>query len=684
LILVALSPLLGAADIKGKRPSPKVADEALIELSFPPNVDVRVLVEYVSSRLGVNILYDDSIPKKTVTISSPTKIPKDSLMGLLQSVLKTSGLMMIDADQPGWKKVVIDKDLLGLTETIEKDPARLDKAESTTVLTQVVTLEHVQTSQVEETLRQFLSKPGGNLLSIPDQNLMIITDRASYLRRVLEILVLMDRPGKIVETRFKQIRHLEATELAKQVSSMLAEKAKVAGSQGKTPPPPAFALIPDARTNQIAIIAIEGADTDATRLIETLDVPTFQLPSPVCFYRIANVPATDVLATITALEGSENGLADIALPQQNAATNPPQREQFTGPNFPSTPSAGLPLPRSYYDANAPYQGTLRETSSSPRHLSAKTKDATIAVDTNTNTLIVVAPEAVQMAYKKLIAMLDKRRPQVMVEVTLLTLDTSNGFSLGVELGYKNFHNNAKVLTFSSFGLSKPDVTTGAMALNPGAGFNGVVVDTDTFTAIVRALATSGKTKVLSAPKLLVNDDATATLTSQAESPFTSVNASNTVATTSFAGYASAGTNLTVTPHISEGDHLQLKYTISLSSFSGSGSSSDSVVVPPPRQTNSLNSEVTVPDGYCVIIGGLNRKDQAETVSKIPILGDIPILKYLVSSRSKTDSDSTLFVFIRPTILRDDQFEDLKFFSERDLEAAKLPRQFPQNTPMLMQ
>ncbi len=286
----------------------------------------------------------------------------------------------------------------------------------------------------------------------------------------------------------------------------------------------------------------------------------------------------------------------------------------------------------------------------------------------------------QAIYERLIRMLDKRRPQVMIEVTLVTLDTSNNFSLGVELSKADAVGaNGQYLTFSSFGLSTADAATGALTLTPGVGFNGILLDPDSVNVVLRALASEGRSEVLSAPRVLVNDNATASLSSVAESPFTSVNASDTVATTSFAGYASAGTTVSVSPHISEGDHLMLQYSLTLNSFTGEGAAG----IPPPRQTNTLSSEVTIPDGYTIIVGGLNRKDAAESISKLPILGDIPILEYLFSSRSKNRSENTLFVFIRPVILRDDQFEDLRYLSAQDRKLADLPEDAPTSEPMLM-
>ena len=86
----------------------------------------------------------------------------------------------------------------------------------------------------------------------------------------------------------------------------------------------------------------------------------------------------------------------------------------------------------------------------------------------------------------------------------------------------------------------------------------------------------------------------------------------------------------------------------------------------------------------MIVGGLTRQDMSYSETKVPIIGDIPIIKYLTGIRSGSDAESTLFVFIRPVILRDDKFEDLKYISDRDLELAEMPANFPTSEPIVMQ
>ena len=735
-------------------------EEGLIELNLPENVEVKVLVDYVSQRLGLNVLYEESLVKKRITISAHTKVPKESLLGLLKSVLKVTGLALVDGDQPGWKRIVESTDLVGISERIREDPAGLEETEATVPVMQMFALRHADTGFMGERIEPFLSKPGGNSFAVEEWGLLVVTDYADHLRRVARVVELFDRPGPKATTRFVDVAHWDASELVSRVTALLRDKRRVAGAGDAVAD---LALTAEPRTNQIVVVAVKGAEEEVVDLIATLDRPTgdetrtyrfshvsparidrlakdFLEPDPrggryessvdeeagllvvtgpprvheriaslqsdldvpvaeelrhVRYYKLLNAPASEVLATIRALEGSEGGLGGLALGAEQG--RPPHRtwqRLGPGPNRPpGLPGAGEepPRPPAYTpseekEKESEGKGEAKEGAGAgtppgdrPAGEVARTRQAVVTVDENTNTLIVVAPPPVQQIYEELIQVLDKRRPQVMVEITMVTIDFTEGLSLGIEISGSNQRDRQQWITFSSFGLSTVDPATGALALNPGMGFNGILVDPLTTDVVLRALATDGRAKVLSSPHLLVNDNATGTLSSVAESPFTSVNASDTVATTSFAGYASAGTTVSVTPQISEDDYLHLTYSLTLNSFTGSGSQG----VPPPRQTDSVDSEVVVPDGYTVVVGGLKRRDVSETVQKIPLLGDIPGLKHLFRNVTLTDTETTLFVFIRPTILRDDAFLDLKYLSDWELQRAELPPATPEPEPMLM-
>jgi type II secretory pathway component GspD/PulD (secretin) len=562
--------------------------------------------------------------------------------------------------------------------------------------------------------------PGLSVTSDPRTNQVVVVATEDAEGDVAELIRTLDMPtGALTRTyRFQNVSPQRVDKLVRETLS-----PEGAGSYRATV---------DAESGLLVVTAPPAVHEKIEALKRELDVAAPGEEGYIRFYKLMNTSAADVLATIRALEGQEGGL--FSLPVEGAAgtTEIPRalREELsTGPNVPpgppglevpkppayrppasETPKAAAPSGGGSSAASPPpptYPTPVRPsaTSSSPTagpplssvpggpgarepgapvHPSiagtvARTRNAIVAVDHNTNSLIVAAPPAVQRIYKQLIDALDKRRPQVMIEVTMVTLDTSSNFSLGVELSGGRQRDDLRWLTFGSFGLSTMNLATGVPTLIPGAGFNGIILDPDGVNVVLRALATSGRAKVLSAPRILVNDNSTGTLSSVAEAPFTSVNASTTVATTSFAGYASAGTTVAVTPHISQDDYLRLGYSLTLNSFTGAGAGG----VPPPRQTNTVDSEVVVPDGHTIVVGGLKRQDVSETLSKIPFLGDIPGLGYLFSSISKTATESSLFIFIRPVILRDDQFRDLRYLSDLDAERAEIAVPMPESRPMPM-
>jgi general secretion pathway protein D len=162
----------------------------------------------------------------------------------------------------------------------------------------------------------------------------------------------------------------------------------------------------------------------------------------------------------------------------------------------------------------------------------------VAADANTNSIIVVGPPAAQRLYENLIRELDRRRPQVLVEATVVTLDASRDLSVGVEIAGRR-SGDVRRFVFSSFGLSEVNPATGQLSPLPGAGLNGALLNADVADLVIRALAAKRDSKIVASPRVLVNDNATGTLFSISESPFTAVNANNTISTTSFAGYAEA-------------------------------------------------------------------------------------------------------------------------------------------------
>ena len=314
-----------------------------------------------------------------------------------------------------------------------------------------------------------------------------------------------------------------------------------------------------------------------------------------------------------------------------------------------------------------------------RHIGVDAPDVpiTMLVDQPTNSLIVRGTTRDIEQVRRLVDQLDIRQPQVMIEIMIVSLSESDTFDLGVELAKSELDGSTIVELASLFGFGLSGTTETPASSNGGSG---VVINPGDFAVVVRALQTLNEGRSVSLPKALVDNNETATLNAVLQQPVASINASSTVATTSFNGFEDAGTSITVTPQISSGDRLTLQYDVELGTFVGDSADPS---LPPPRQQNTLSSRSTIPDGYTVVLGGLDVETDGEAVSQVPLLGDIPFVGELFKSRSRTTTRSRFFVFLRADVLRHSGFEDLKYLSDENRRAASLPPDWPESTPRII-
>lgn len=707
LLLVVTS----AAAAQTTLPATRPADE-LLQLNLADGIPLRVLIEYVSQELGINILYDDAQVDDRLTIKAPQRLTRQALLGVLESALRSKGLALADGPQSGWRRVA----------TLAQ-AARLGDGKNTGegAVTQVFTLQYAAPDQLSTAIAPFLSGSAATSATVSGQGMLVVTDFAANVERIAQLIARIDQPAQAVGVQFFTVKSADAARLAQQVAQLLKARVRSTGAGERAAA--AVETSYDARTNQVVVIAPNEQMEEAKRIVASLDLPVAEQQNPLRFYKLANATATEVLSTIRSLEGEseEDGGSDsrTAPPRPTQGRNNPGGLQ-RGSNYGPSTSAGetrsssssparmglsddrsstntLSGQRDATSLDAPVAirgaGTAADeiSSTSRRNADAnnpisgvRTRQARVTADPNTNSIIVVGPPDVQRMYEQLIRTLDKRRPQVLIEATIVTLDTSDDFELGVEIGRAGGSSDKRVISFSSFGLSTTaNPADGRLTLVPGIGFNGALVSSDIADVILRALSSTTKAKVTSSPRVLVNDNQLGTLSSINGFPFASINASDNVATTSFGDYVRVGTVIGVTPHISESDYLQLEYSVTLSSFIGEPVQQGTAQLPPQLKEDAIESRVTIPDGSTIIVGGLNRRNTTNTKDSIPLLGQIPILEYLFSSRSTKEQNTTLFVFLRPIILRDDQFEDLKFLSDRDVRDAQITGDFPASEPLVI-
>lgn len=384
-------------------------------------------------------------------------------------------------------------------------------------------------------------------------------------------------------------------------------------------------------------------------------------------YRLKNAKAEDVATLIQGLLTNQTPTGESSLLPQG------QGGARQGSRFQQQP------PR----AN---QGAPGEAGARPGEegLSFTAGEETFVIaDVANNQVIVKAPAKLQPQFKQLVDRIDLRRAQVYIECKIVAVNWTDELRLAFETQLINAGGTGGVLN-TNFGLSNfPAGTQLNQPKNVLTGLTGLtaaIIKSDQVPIIITAMQREVDSRILSSPQLLVDDNEEASVVSIDEQPTSTVSQGTSTTETGFGGYEEAGTNLTVTPHISEAGYIRLEYEAELSSFTGQATAD----LPPPRQTNTIKADsVTLPTDFTVVLGGLNLDSKSRTVVKVPLLGDIPIVGALFRDDNKNSRKTTLYVFLTPRILKDPNFEDLKLLTRGPQYRSELDPDIPQMKPSMM-
>ncbi|MCC6678248.1 MAG: hypothetical protein IT436_13995 [Phycisphaerales bacterium] len=521
-----------------------------------------------------------------------------------------------------------------------------------------------------------VQKVPGDVVPSPDgQSVLLVCpeDSALFWR---EQIAQLDRRDQ-AETVTYSPRYFPAADVAKLIEQTVKTTATGADERWK--------LVVDDLTGSLVITARPVQHEQIRALLERLDATPATARRPVRTFVIKNRGVKEIQGILEDL--LQAGVLDAAAEQIASSPGPASTTGATSGapvtiSLPPPPATSAPgtsplMPKS--DSQVSAGRTATSGSVGAGHSGTQDRPLVLTADEGTNTLIAVGEPRLLSQVESLLKTLDVRQPQVMLEVLMVTLTDGQTLDLGVELERLTSAGDARIRLSSLFGLgirgSGGDRTAG-----DASGFTGVVLSPGEFSIIVRALQTLNEGRAVSMPKLLVTNNQAANLNSVVQQPYASVNASTTVSTTSFGGTQDAGTTVTIKPQIAEGDHLLLDYSVSLSAFLGAASNPN---LPPPKQENSVTSVATIPDGYTVVVGGIDLESRSKTTSQIPLLGDIPILGEAFKSRNKTQNSSKFYVFIRANILRNRGFDDLKYISDRAVADAKVDDGWPEVKPRII-
>ena len=668
-------------------------------------IDLGRLVDVAATRLGVDIQYEESQLRQQVTLRLTEGLSDEELWALTNRLLAANGFTTVQVAGTDLLSVVRVGDAPGLARIDAEPRAGQGALQRPGFEAAILRATHLPPQELLEALRPAISK-SGQITLLGRGGLVLIQDLAPRLDQTIELAGRIDVPGEAAQVERVQPANLSASRLASGVSQAVTVRDLVAGR------PLTGKLLPLEGSATLLLVA-PRAELDAWRsLIEAVDRPE---PVERREYRPRHFGLNEVAALLRELFGEPEGQIDIvndsltgsllvrATPSQHEriselmgrldAVDAPSRQSMrTFPvrnrpvdevaalleNLLSTGAVG-PLATTGDGIVSNPESSAGTSSTPTRPQTDPTSGLMLTADQGTSSIIATGEPRLLDELERLLKAIDKRQPQVMLEVTIVALSQSESLDFGIELEKLEMSGNTLIRLASLFGLSSSN--DGSRTVGDASGFTGVVLNPGDFSVVVRALETVNQGRSISSPRVLVNNNEQATLDAITEEPFLSVNASDTVATTSFGGSSQAGTQVTLRPQIAEGDHLILEYDISLSSFVGDSSDP---ALPPPRQDSSLSSVATIPDGYAIVLGGLEISQEGDAENRIPILGRIPFLGNLFKNQSRSQSKTKFYVVIRASVMRGEKFEALKYLSSKTADELGIGDGWPVVEPRLIQ
>ncbi len=302
----------------------------------------------------------------------------------------------------------------------------------------------------------------------------------------------------------------------------------------------------------------------------------------------------------------------------------------------------------------------------------------VVADTPNNQVVVKAPVKQQEDLAQLIEKLDLRRRQVYIEVLIVSIDDTQDFRFAVDSqiisGQFGVQTNFGLSSAGDSFLNSRDAATGL------SGLTSALIKNDYLPFVINAIKNETDGRILSRPQLLVNDNEEASIISVEERQTQTTSQGDNSTIVGVGEPVTAGTTLTVTPGISEAGFLRLEYAITFDNFIGTGTDT----LPPPANRREVDGSVTMPTDTTIVVGGLTVENTGNTVAKIPLLGDIPIIGPLFSDTRENDSSSVLYIFITPKILVDPDFQDLRLLSKGPQFQSGVDLELPMLEPIAIE
>jgi general secretion pathway protein D len=604
LAVLASVPLAPAQPPQPAAPAPQAQ-------RITPNfkdADITQIAEAVSAATGKNFIIDPRV-RAQVTMLSSTAMSPAAFYEAFLSILQVYGFIAVPAGNV--VKILPDTNARQIPGSDLPDHV---SSTSDEIVTQVLDVRNVNAAQLVPILRPMIPQYG-HLAAYPAGNILIITDRASNVNRMMRIIRRIDQIGN-QDVEIVPLTHAGAAEIVRVVNALYTGAAAAEGGAVK--------VVADERSNSVLIGGDQAQRLRLRALIAHLDTP---------------------------LESGGDTRVRYLHYANAEKIAPKLKEQMTGIAQAAAGAAGGA-------AAAAAQSVAAQAE----------KGAMVWADPTNNALVITAPPKMMRAVMDIIDKLDIRRPQVLVEAILAEVDVAKEADLGVNwAAYSTSNSNVPVGAFvapvsgtSIVDLAQAIQNTGNVTtpLLQGAtiGIGRLAGAGVNFVAVLRALRSDTNTNIVSTPSAVTMDNQEAELKVTQEVPFITGQFTNTTASTGGTvnpfqtiQREDVGTILKVTPTISaEGNQLTLKLSIESSSLGTKPAGAVDLVT----NKRTITTTVLIEDGGVVVLGGLIENDRTGGETRVPFLGSIPIIGNLFKVRNTTSTKNNLMVFIRPKILRD--------------------------------
>lgn len=652
-----------------------------INLSFN-NADVEAVISTVARVTNRSIVVDPKVRGK-ISLSSNRALTPDQAIDSLATALRLNGFALVNTSD-GYR-VVTEAD------------AKLQSSQTYTaragvtgdqIITRVFQLNFESAANVANLIRPLVS-PNNTINALPGNNSILVTDYASNISRIEKIIQSVDNPSSSkVETIL--LRNAQAGKVAALVNRAL-ETSVPQGSDPISKP----TVLADPRTNSLII---RGGNVERIAQIRGLVAKLDASSNVGSIYVVPlkNAEASKLAITLRALVAADTSSTDpgnINSQANSTASGPvPNQGAMNSSNTMGLNSAN-PL------GGAPSAAATSALGSS----SAPTTGGIIQADPNTNSLIITATEPVYKDLLKVIEQLDRRRAQVYIESMIVELTDANAAELGVQwqtlnnsntaFAGTNFNGPAQSGNTNIFGSSASinavlgaGAAGAAGAVNPlGLGLNiGSITNFGSnlaFSTLLRAMATINGANVLSTPNLMTLDNEEARIIVGQNIPIVTGSYAQTGSTSTVTPFQTftrqdVGLTLRVRPQVAENGTVKLQIFQEVSSIQ-SVSNVTGIIL----NKRNVESNVIVEDGQIIVLGGLIGDNYTDGSSKIPLLGDLPLIGGLFRYDNKSRTRTNLMVFIRPSVLRNN--EDNNIFSNRKLDDLEEARKSFVQAPLLL-